>query len=378
MTTDPALPGLYVHTPFCVKKCSYCDFYSVASFQHAGKWLDALEKETRLYDGVFGDFDTLYFGGGTPGALDPARLAHLMDIPQRSFRFHPNTEITMELNPEDVGREGLRSLREAGVNRISIGAQSFDDRELKFLGRRHTADKTREALRFARDAGFGNIGLDLIYGLPGQELSTWRKTLEEGAAFFPEHLSCYQLTLERKTRLGALEARGEIVPIDEERAGEFFLFTSEFLQDHGYIHYEVSNFARGMEHVSRHNSKYWRHIPYLGLGPSAHSFRSGVRWWNVRSLEKYIDSAGRGLSPVDGEETLDAEQLRLERIFLGLRTLDGVPLRILGNGTAVERLLTVWEEAGLVTVRDGAVMPTRNGFLVADALSRMLDAVAGD
>ncbi|RJR39586.1 MAG: coproporphyrinogen III oxidase family protein [Deltaproteobacteria bacterium] len=404
-------------------------------------WLEALEKEAAFCQDRFGVFDTLYLGGGTPSLLTAGQMAHLLNSLRRRFAFSPNTEVTLEANPDDLNQMKIGAYRDLGVNRLSVGVQSFHDRELAFLGRRHNTRQTVEALEAARAAGFANLSLDLIYGLPGQSLEGWRKTLEQALAFHPEHLSCYQLTYEPGTPLGRRKARGEVIPATEEEERDFFLFTSRFLEDHDYLHYEISNFARqkgrlgqapvinpkdatptltlppqgggdsavaSLPHnvqftandaqflaneefcprlinnqgsfnrkpktenrkpyFSRHNRKYWRHIPYLGLGPGAHSFQEGVRWWNVASVPQYCQSLARGEAPLADREILSPEQLRLEALYLGLRTREGAPLDLLRQTRGWEKTLTNLQKSGLVEMRRDRAVPTLEGFLMADSL----------
>ncbi|MDD5643075.1 MAG: radical SAM family heme chaperone HemW, partial [Syntrophales bacterium] len=241
---DAALPGLYVHVPFCLSKCAYCDFYSIPDGTLIPDWLVALEKEAGFYQDRFSPFDTLYLGGGTPSLLDLPQIASLMKGLRRHFTFSPDTEVTLEANPDDLTPAKIKLYQDLGVNRLSLGVQSFHDRELAFLGRRHNVRQTVAALEAARAAGFVNLSLDLIYGLPGQSLEDWRKTLVQAVTFDPEHISCYQLTYEPGTPLGRKKVRGEVIPATEEEERDFFLFTSRFLEERGYLHYEISNFAR--------------------------------------------------------------------------------------------------------------------------------------
>jgi putative oxygen-independent coproporphyrinogen III oxidase len=278
-------PGLYIHVPFCRGKCPYCDFYSVPALSLMEEWLSAVEQEAALYKKQFALFDSLYFGGGTPSVLPVEAFHRLLGILRGSFEFAADTEVTVELNPEDATAALLGALRSSGVNRLSFGVQSFDDGELAFLKRRHTARDARAALEEARSAGLENISIDLMYLIPGQSEESWMRSLEEALSFEPAHLSCYQLTCEARTPFGRMKADGRIAMPDEETERRFFLLTSHFLRDHGFIHYEISNFACDEESISRHNRKYWRHIPYLGLGPAAHSFDGKMRWWNARSVK---------------------------------------------------------------------------------------------
>jgi oxygen-independent coproporphyrinogen-3 oxidase len=322
-----------------------------------------------IYRDVTLRFDTLYLGGGTPSLLTPAQVTALWECLQENFVFTPETEITLEANPDDLTPEVLKSYRELGINRLSLGVQSLDDRELAFLGRRHDASQALQALAWVREAGFANLGLDLIYGLPGQTLKEWHRTLETALSFRPEHLSCYQLTVEEGTPLARWQAAGQFQSLSEETEREFFLFTAAFLENQGYLHYEISNFARGPLHKSRHNCKYWNHIPYLGLGPAAHSYQDGRRWWNHRSLEAYCQALSAGQAPVAGWEVLTPEQKRLEVLYLGMRTRDGVHLDLLQDVQTREAVLGETVREGLAEVRKDRLMLTREGLLVADRLT---------
>lgn len=364
-------PGLYIHVPFCVTKCPYCDFYSVTDFSAKDAWLHALQAEMDLYRHDFGPFETLYIGGGTPTMLSDRDLDDLFHGLHTHFSLCTDCEITIEANPDDITEDKLVFLRSLGVNRLSMGVQSFEENELRFLKRRHTAAGAEKALSLARKAGFTNFGIDLMYGLPGQTDDGWLKTLRTALAFEPTHLSCYELTFEETTALGKMKIAGQIASLTEEEGRGLFLLTSRFLQEHGFIHYEISNFARGDEYCSRHNRKYWRHAPYLGLGPAAHSFQHGVRWWNYRSIEQYCKAAKRGLKPVEGSETLSPGQLRLERLFLGLRTRDGVTMDDAFGESPSEMLLSQIRASGLATIRRNRIIPTVKGFLVADRLPLM-------
>ena len=305
----------------------------------------------------------------------PQQLKDILTGLEKNFDFTSDPETTIEANPADLDRSLLESMRDMGVNRINIGIQSFEDGVLDFLSRRHSARQAISAIEASRKAGFENIGLDLIYGVPGQDINSWLTTLKEAVAFSPEHLSCYQLTLAAKTPLGIRYQAGEFLMPGEELQYEFFVRTSEFLKDAGYIHYEVSNFARGTKYASRHNQKYWDHSPYLGLGPSAHSFRDNRRWWNHRSLEQYITEINAGILPVEETEILTTEQLRLEAFYLGLRTKKGVSLRDFKTRYQYDlfaekrEILNKLQEEGFISIRDGCIYPTQAGLAVADSLA---------
>ena len=363
-------PGLYVHVPFCLSKCIYCDFYSITESDLVERWLDALEGEMSLYAGAFHPFDSLYVGGGTPSLLSAGELNRLVLGLNRHFSFSPKTEFTIEANPDDIDTEKLALMRDLGVNRISFGIQSFNDRDLSFLKRRHDAAGAGRAIEKTRRAGFTNISLDLIYGLPRQTKAGWLATLERAVSFEPTHLSCYQLTLEGRTPLrGMVESHTVKLPT-EETGRRLFLATSEFLTSRGFVHYEISSFAASARYTCRHNQKYWRHVPYLGLGPAAHSFDGSHRWWNVRSVAEYCDAVERGDRPIEGKEDLTTEQISLERLYLGLRTSDGISTDCLPGSAcaAVDQL----RKARLVRVDKGRIKPTARGFLVADSLPILL------
>jgi oxygen-independent coproporphyrinogen-3 oxidase len=369
------IPGLYIHIPFCLSKCLYCDFYSLTSISVVPDFLDALFKEMKMYRSRFNPFDTVYIGGGTPSLLSPEQLESILIKVRENFNLMSNSEITIETNPADLHRSFLESMREIGINRINIGVQSFDEKVLDLLGRRHSVKQAISAVETSRKAGFHNIGLDLIYGVPEQDIESWLDTLKQTLAFSPEHISCYQLTLEAKTPLGIRYQAGEFSIPGEELQHEFFMRTSEFLEDAGYIHYEVSNFARGKEHASRHNQKYWDHSPFLGLGPSAHSFQWNQRWWNHRSLDQYLDAINAENLPVEETETLTMEQLRLEALYFGLRTKKGIFLQDFKNQyhydlfTEKKRILAKLEEEGFISIEDGYLYPTQTGLALADSLS---------
>ena len=361
-------PGLYIHIPFCKTKCPYCGFYSIAFPSLIPRWLDAIKKEVLGYKDRFGCFDTLYFGGGTPTVLEIKDLETIMRQLFSFFSFERDTEITIEANPADLTREKAYDIKTLGCNRVNLGVQSFDNRDLLFLGRNHTAEDSMRALENLRTSGFRNVGMDLMYGFEGQTLKGWMRTLKQALACGPEHLSCYQLTFEKKTLFWKMRDRGELHSISGEKEKDFFLFTSQFLEDNGYVHYEISNFAKETSFYSRHNWKYWAHAPYLGLGPSSHSYHNATRWWNVSSIKRYCEALETQKLPVEASEELTQEQLRLESIALGLRTRQGFRLEKTAHDPALHNTLTWLRDSGFLRIMNGKVVPTRKGFLVADHL----------
>lgn len=361
-------PGLYIHVPFCEKKCPYCKFYSIASLSLVSRWLQALRKEMRQYKDRFECFDSLYLGGGTPSLLRIRELEVILSDVFTGFDLAADAEVTIEANPRDLTLEKASDLKVLGFNRVSIGIQSFDELELVFLGRRHTARDAREAFKNLRSAGFANVGIDLMYGIEGQSLNGWSKTLKTALALRPEHISCYELTIEKGTPYWRMKQRGMMKAGCEEAARDFFIAASEILEDRGYLHYEVSNFARSESHRSRHNVKYWHHVPYLGLGPSAHSFQKRTRWWNLSSVRQYCNALEARKSPIEGLEHLTDAQIKLESIALGLRTIDGFDARQIDSSSASIQALSRLQRSGLLRIRGDKIVPTTEGFLVADHL----------
>jgi len=328
------MPGLYFHIPFCEQKCIYCDFYSLAPSggkasqdDLIGGFVTALESEVRIvgagkqYDGLF---DTIFFGGGTPSLLSKDAVASIINWTRSFFRVDPAAEITLETNPGTVDPAKLEAFRESGINRLSIGIQSFHEDELRFLTRIHDGRQARECVKNARSAGFDNISIDLIFSLPGQAQERWASNLEQALELAPNHISCYSLIVEPNTPLKRLVESKQVVPLNGEDDARMYEMTIDFLTRHGYEQYEVSNFALpGFR--SRHNANYWNHGEYLGFGPSAHSFWDARRWWNIANLSEYHHRIARGALPIAGEERLTSSQMVEEMVFLGLRG-EGVKL----------------------------------------------------
>ena len=378
-----AHPGLYLHIPFCSAICPYCDFAVLTGGpERQRRFTDHLLSEISLWSperSEFDSIDTIYFGGGTPSALAPEDLARILASVRENLSIRNDAEVFFEANPEDVTTESARAWRDLGVRFLSLGIQSFDADALKFLGRRHTLEQARRSVEIAREAGFETVSIDLIYGLPEQPFEIWRRTLEEAVALAPDHVSCYQLTIHEGTPFGFRLARGKMTELPENAQADLFLFTHEFLGDHGYPGYEVSNFARSPAHRSRHNQKYWRHVPYLGLGPSAHSFSGTRRWWNERKLKPYEAKIDAGDRPIAGTEDLSRQDLALEALMLGLRTFDGVDLDAFHERYGVdlrkhnEPLIERLAGDGLLKLEDHALVPTLAGLAVTDSLARAFE-----
>jgi len=368
--------GLYLHVPFCKSKCPYCDFCSHAPESGAmGRYVHALDAEIRLRT-TDRPLRTIYFGGGTPSFLGSERLCRIIESVRRAFDIQADCEFTVEANSADVTAEWSVAVHEAGVNRLSLGVQGLRDEDLWFLGRRHTVADAVAAAQYARAAGFENLGIDIIIGLPGHTADTTRDILTEAvAAFEPEHLSCYQLTCAAGTPLYDAVERGEVVMPDAETQAEVFMATHRTLEELGYEGYEVSNFARTRALRSRHNLAYWTGRDYLGLGPSAHSFQSPVRLWNTPSFSRYCELLEQDVLPAAGEERLTGLQRAAEIIMLGLRTRDGFSLETLRLDCDVDLLvekgnaLRHAESEGLLHHEADRILPTLQGMAVADGLA---------
>ena len=365
----PAL-GLYIHIPFCKAKCAYCDFYSLAHSEekmdtYMAALLRHLEEVAPRAAGM--QVDTVYFGGGTPSYLGAARLCRILQTVLRRYDVARDAEITLEANPDSAGDwKELRKLRRAGFNRLSLGVQSTDDALLRRIGRVHTYEQVQQAVMAARKAKFTNLSLDLIYGLPGQTMEDWQRTLADAVALGPEHLSCYGLKLEEGTLLW--QQRQTLTLPDDDAQADMYLYTVAALGEMGYEQYEISNFAKSGKE-SRHNLKYWRMEEYAGFGPGAHSDFGGVRYGYVRDLDSYI--AGRlVLSESETDSTLARDY---EYVMLSLRTAAGIDRqtfekRYRQRFQPMETLFEQYEKAGLASRTEGGWRLTPRGFLVSNSI----------
>jgi oxygen-independent coproporphyrinogen III oxidase len=370
---------LYIHVPFCVRRCGYCDFAVTAtSAAPVAAWLEAVRLELMERSAREGwraplQLDTIYVGGGTPSLLGTGAMAQLGAVLRDFAEWNDATvEWTAEANPESFTAELAADWAAAGVNRISLGAQTFHEPALRWMGRLHGATGPGAALQAARSAGFDNVSIDLIFGLPERLGRDWADDLSRAAALQPAHVSLYGLTAEPATPLGRWVAAGRETLADEDRYAAEYLLAVETLGAEGLRAYEVSNFSRpGRE--SRHNRAYWRHRAYLGVGPGAHSYLPPVRSWNVRDWAEYRQRLAAGRPAEDGHEVLDEDAVALEGIWLGLRSDDGVDAASLSPSQQV--LAATWEEAGWSGIADGRLRLTRHGWLLLDRLAVELDAV---
>jgi oxygen-independent coproporphyrinogen-3 oxidase len=378
----PMLPrSLYIHVPFCTRRCAYCDFaVQATSAAPVGEWLDAVETELSLVAEKLEwpraiDLDTIYLGGGTPSLLGVGAMAELAKRLAGRAQWDPDTvEWTCEANPESFTPQLAEDWRVAGVNRLSLGAQSFQEGVLRWMGRLHGPEGPARAMAAARGAGFENISVDLIFGVPSRLERDWRADLESALALEPEHVSLYGLTAEAATPLGRWVREGRETMAGEDRYADEYLLAHEMLLAAGFEHYEVSNFARpGLR--SRHNFAYWTGAPYAALGPGAHAFQPPVRSWNLRDWPAYRDALAEGRLPVDGEEHVSREDADLERVWLGLRTDAGFPL---DPYALLQRdLARLWEGRGWARIADERVRLTAEGWLLLDRLAVDL-AAAGE
>jgi oxygen-independent coproporphyrinogen-3 oxidase len=364
--------SLYVHVPFCTRRCSYCDFAVQATREApTSEWLGAVAGEMRMLAEERGwtaplRLDTVYLGGGTPSLLGPDAMAALRDRLHPWAQWDDRAEWTCEANPESFTPEVARGWRAAGVNRISLGAQTFHEPTLKWMGRLHGPDGPARAFTAAREAGIGNVSIDLIFGVPRRLGRDWGADLVHALLLEPEHVSLYGLTAEKAAPLGRWVDEGRETLADEDRYADEYLLAHTTLTGAGFEHYEVSNFGLPGRR-SRHNFVYWTGEPYAALGPGAHAFYPPLRRWNVRGWDDYRDRIAAGRLPTDGEETVDEDTGGLERAWLLLRTDRGWPTE--GAGEAVCRLSAQWTERRLAAERGGQLRLTAEGWLLLDTLA---------
>lgn len=384
------MAGIYVHIPFCKKACHYCNFHFSTSLALKGELLQALLQEVNIRAGSSAAqagkgyleserVDTIYIGGGTPSLLTANELETVLAKLHASFPVSHNAEITLEANPDDISVNKLQEWKQAGINRLSIGVQSFFDSELRWMNRAHTAGQSREAIRAARQAGFNNITIDLIYGTPGLSNEQWEQNIAQAVRLSIPHLSCYALTVEPATALSRLIEKGKSAAVDPEKQAAQFLLLAGALEAAGYEQYEISNFARpGMR--SRHNAAYWQGKHYIGLGPSAHSFNGSSRQWNIANNALYISSLRKGLLPAETEHLTPTQQLN-EYIMTSLRTTEGLDLirvdQRFGPNAAehIRQGIQKYQRTGKVEEHQAILRLTLEGKLFADGIAADLFVV---
>lgn len=378
------MAGLYFHIPFCKQRCIYCDFYFITSQKSHAGFLRSIRNEVEHYARQYAHrepIETVYFGGGTPSQLLLDEWFELMAGIEEHFDLSSVGEVTAEINPGDVDLDYFRELRRLGVNRLSIGIQSFYQADLEALNRSHSAEEAEEVIHMARTAGFDDLSIDLIFGIPDQPFEYWAANLEKASRLGVTHISTYNLTVEEGTPLGRSVARGLITPTPDEQVRELYDFTIQYLRENGYQHYEISSFARdGMR--SRHNESYWNHSNYIGFGPSAHSFwwlgLPAVRWSNIRNLPRYKALLQQGVVPIEDREALALDRLANEYIMLRLRTSEGIDYAVLNDKYGVDlhherkHDLSMLMNEGFLLIEDDHILLTDKGKHVANAVTERL------
>ena len=372
------MAGIYIHIPFCKQRCNYCAFYSSTLYNIKEEYADAVCKELQTRrDYVKGEeIKTIYFGGGTPSTLPIELLQKICDTIYTNYTVCDNAEVTIECNPDDLTVEFLAKLHSLPFNRISMGVQSFDDRQLKRLGRRHNADKARQAVNNARMAGYDNISIDLMFALPGSTAEEWEQTIKEAISLQPEHISAYNLMYEDNTPLHRALQRGDFEELSEEENVEQFQMLISKMKEAGYRHYEISNFAKpGCE--SRHNSSYWNDTAYIGCGAAAHSYDGNSREWNIADIKEYIKGMASGARNYEIEHLTEEERYN-DTILTRLRTADGIPLKWMKNKFS-QRLNSYMLNAakkhieyGNIKKTDETLYLTEKGIFISDAVIRDL------
>lgn len=368
------MAGIYIHIPFCKTRCIYCDFYSTTRSELKKRYIRALCQELRMRQDYLegATIETIYFGGGTPSQLDEEDFRLVFSTIGEVYGLEDTKEITLEANPDDLTEEYVTMLRHLPFNRISMGIQTFDDATLKLLNRRHNAAQAIEAVGRCRRAGFENISIDLIYGLPGETDERWERDLEQAVSLNVEHISAYHLTYEEGTRIYELLQAHRIREVDEESSVRFFSTLIDTLGAAGYEHYEISNFCRPGKHSS-HNTSYWKGIPYLGCGPSAHSFNTHTREWNVASLEEYMHGIETDRRKFETEYR-DRATCYNECIMTCIRTRWGVPLKYVEQKFGTEMwqycmdMATPHLESGKLKIQDNHLCLTREGIFISDGI----------
>jgi oxygen-independent coproporphyrinogen III oxidase len=376
------MAGIYIHIPFCKKACHYCDFHFSTQLSVKEKLVKAIVREIEIQKEYLEgeEIKTIYFGGGTPSILSSIEIYSILSCIQSNFSIDANAEVTLEANPDDLSKERLFELRAIGINRLSIGIQSFDDEVLRFLNRAHSTSKAIKSIEDARHVGFTNISLDLIYSIPNQSLANWLKNIGVAVSLLPEHISAYSLTIEEKTVFGNWLKMGKLVAVEEDPSAKQFEVLMETLESHGFEQYEISNFCKP-GYKSKHNSSYWDQQNYLGVGPSAHSFNGSSRQFNVRNNSVYIESIEKNKVPFE-KEILTRENKINEYIMTNIRTSKGIAGEYLKNnfrfdfGDVFKNKIESLQNQKLITELDGQHILTKKGKLVADQIA--LDLFLGD
>jgi len=364
------LAGIYVHIPFCARRCIYCGFFSTVREDEAARYIRTLCAElVQRKDYLEGaSVSTVYFGGGTPSRLTPEQIGRVKDCMESTFGLDSLNEFTVECNPDDINGQYASALKSLGVNRISMGVQTFNDDMLRFLGRRHTAAQALDAVHVCRDSGISNISIDLMYGLPGQTLDMFRADLETALAAGVQHISSYCLSYEENTPLQALLEQDKLTPVSDDLCARMYSLMCKTLREGGFEHYEISNFSKPGFH-SRHNSSYWDGTPYLGVGAAAHSYNGKTRRWNPSDLNTYMDGIEQSI-PMYEEEQLSATDLYNERVMLSLRTSQGLNLSTLSTPDRLTVLKSAksFIDRGQMSFQNPFLRLSESSFFVSDSI----------
>lgn len=368
------MAGLYIHVPFCAKRCIYCDFFTSTNQKSKAAYVDAVCKELIIRkDYLKGEpLHTIYFGGGTPSQLSASDFKRIFYTIQLHYNIADCEEITLEANPDDMTPEYLQSLNELPFNRVSMGVQSFQTKDLLFLNRRHDRQQAIDAVANCKANNLSNISIDLIYGLPGQTPDEWSQNLDKAIRLDVPHISAYHLIYEEGTPLTKLKSTGKVIPVSEEFSEDFFTLLIEKLTQAGYLHYEISNFARP-EYFSKHNSSYWNETKYLGIGPSAHSFDGESRQWNISSMKRYLSGIESGTPDVE-KEFLDPNTKYNEYIITGLRTMWGIRLNKIEENFGKEKRdfclaqASSYIKSGLLLQNSEEIKLSSKGIFISDRI----------
>ncbi len=368
------MAGIYIHIPFCRKACHYCNFHFSTTHHQIEPMMAAIEKEAVLQKDYLSEpIETIYFGGGTPSLLSIHQLQKVMEILQSEYQIAVNAEITIETNPDDFEEEKLEAWKKMGINRLSIGIQSFFEADLQWMNRAHNAAQADSCIRMAKDAGFDNITIDLIYGTPTLTDEAWKENVDKALSLGIDHISCYALTVEPKTGLEKMIQQKKIEAVDPDKQARHFSLLMQWLAEAGFDHYEISNFSKPGK-KSKHNSNYWNGVDYLGLGPSAHSFNGRSRQWNIANNALYIQSLAKDQVPFELEILSSMEQLN-EYIMTSLRTMEGLSLETVSRKWSEKELHQIIEIAqkpilqGYMILKDKNLILTNAGKLMADGIA---------
>lgn len=368
------MAGIYIHIPFCKQACHYCNFHFSTSLRHRDSMIEAICKEIDLQSNFLNsnELTTIYFGGGTPSLLDADEIQTLLEKLAKHYTWKDDIEITLEANPDDITKDKITNLKTGGVNRLSVGIQSFIDSELVFSNRAHNAQESLNAIKICQDAGIDNLSLDLIYGMPNSTPITWQYNIEKALELNVDHISSYALTVEPNTALDHMVKKGSIILPEEIEVSKQYLQLIKSLTNVGYDHYEISNFAKPNKYAV-HNTNYWRSIPYLGLGPSAHSYQPTFRQWNISNNAMYLESISKGIVPSEVEQTNYSDQFN-EYIMTRLRTMWGISLDDLKSKFSpqvveVQNDLTQYLESNHVEFVNNHYRLTPEGRLLADRIA---------